>query len=99
MAILLLRSSSKSQRKGNDVCCEVRNRGTPIPRDALQVIFDPLVQITADGAGGPAGGDASLGLGLFIAREIVAAHGGTIGVTSSREDGTAFRLRIPASPA
>jgi signal transduction histidine kinase len=86
-------------KEGNDVCCEVRNRGTPIPPDALQVIFDPLVQVAAGGAGGPAAGDASLGLGLFVAREIVAAHGGTIGVTSSREDGTAFRLRIPASPA
>ena len=83
--------------EGNEVCCEVRNRGTPIPPDALQVIFDPLVQVPVDGTGGSTGGDASLGLGLFIAREIVAAHGGTIGVTSSLEDGTAFRLRIPAS--
>jgi len=82
---------------GNDVCCEVRNRGTPIPPDALQVIFDPLVQVSPDEAGGHAGLDASLGLGLFIAREIVAAHGGTIGVTSSREDGTAFKLRVPSS--
>ena len=84
--------------KGIDVCCEVRtNRGTPIPPDALQVIFDPLVQVPPDEAKGAAGRDASLGLGLFIAREIVAAHGGTIGVTSSREDGTAFKRRLPAS--
>ena len=67
------------------------------PPDALQVIFDPLVQVSPDEAGGHAGLDASLGLGLFIAREIVAAHGGTVGVTSSREDGTAFKLRVPSS--
>ena len=84
--------------EGDDVCCAVRNRGTPIPSDALQVIFDPLVQVSPDEAGGHGGRDASLGLGLFIAREIVAAHGGTIGVTSSREDGTTFTFRIP-SPA
>ena len=81
--------------EGGDVCCEVSNRGTPIPPDALQVIFDPLVQVSPDGTRGHGGRDASLGLGLFIAREIVTAHGGTIGVTSSREDGTTFRLRIP----
>jgi signal transduction histidine kinase len=90
---ILLKVSSGA----NDVCCEVRNRGTPIPPDALQVIFDPLVQLSPEGPGGPGARDASLGLGLFIAREIVAAHGGTIGVTSSREDGTSFRLRIPSS--
>ena len=77
------------------------NAGSIIPEGSLGSIFDPLVQVPVDGAGGPTGGDASLGLGLFIAREIVAAHGGTIGVTSSLEAGTAFRLRIPAvsSPA
>jgi signal transduction histidine kinase len=83
--------------EGDDVCCAVRNRGTPIPPDALQVIFDPLVQVSPDEAGGHGGRDASLGLGLFIAREIVVAHGGTIGVTSSREDGTTFTFRIPSS--
>jgi len=72
------------------------------PPDALQVIFDPLVQVSPDEAGGHAELDASLGLGLFIAREIVAAHGGTVGVTSSREDGTAFKrpssgLQAPSS--
>ena len=83
--------------ESDNMCCEVRNRGTPIPPDALQVIFDPLVQVSPDEAGGHAELDASLGLGLFIAREIVAAHGGTVGVTSSREDGTAFKLRVPSS--
>ena len=84
--------------EGKEVCCEVRNRGTPIPPDALPAIFDPLVQASPGVAdGGPAGRNASLGLGLFIAREIVTAHGGTIGATSSGEDGTAFTLRMPTS--
>jgi signal transduction histidine kinase len=84
--------------EGKEVCCEVRNRGTPIPPDALPTIFDPLVQASPGVAdGGPAGRNVSLGLGLFIAREIVTAHGGTIGATSSGEDGTAFTIRMPTS--
>ncbi|WP_409050719.1 sensor histidine kinase [Variovorax guangxiensis] len=38
---------------------------------------------------------ASLGLGLYIAREIVGGHGGTLVVTSSAEEGTAFSVRLP----
>jgi signal transduction histidine kinase len=82
---------------GNDVCCEVRNLGPAIPPDALQVIFDPLVQVPKDVAEGHSNSDTSLGLGLYIAREIVAAHGGTIGVTSSSAEGTAFKVRLPSS--
>ena len=83
---------------GKDVRFEVRNRGKSIPPDALQVIFDPLVQIPNDDAGSRGGRDTGLGLGLFIAKEIVDAHGGTIGVTSSAADGTAFEVRLPVRP-
>jgi signal transduction histidine kinase len=38
---------------------------------------------------------SSLGLGLFIAREIVTAHEGTIEVHSSPEEGTTFTIRLP----
>jgi signal transduction histidine kinase len=38
---------------------------------------------------------AGLGLGLFIAREIVTAHAGTIKVTSSATSGTTFRVTLP----
>ena len=37
----------------------------------------------------------SLGLGLYIVRQIVLAHGGTIAVTSSQESGTTFRVELP----
>ena len=39
----------------------------------------------------------SLGLGLYIAREIVLAHGGSIEVSSTAEAGTAFAVRLPVS--
>ena len=41
----------------------------------------------------------SLGLGLFIARAIVSAHGGDIEVSSSSDDGTTFTVRLPKCAA
>jgi sigma-B regulation protein RsbU (phosphoserine phosphatase) len=38
---------------------------------------------------------ASLGLGLYISKEIIAAHGGTIEVRSSVDEGTTFIIRLP----
>lgn len=76
------------------VVVQVHNDGGVIPGSALSRIFDPLVQLAADPAdqGRPS---TSIGLGLFIAREITLAHGGSIGVDSSPETGTVFTVRIP----
>ena len=78
--------------KGDDdsVFLEVHNLGAPIPEEMLRVIFDPLFQ----------GNDLAqtregLGLGLFIVDQIVSAHGGTITVASSQEEGTIFLVRLP----
>jgi signal transduction histidine kinase len=71
---------------------EVRNEGVPIPAESLQVIFDPLVQLPREKG---AAGHSNLGLGLFIAREIAMAHGGTIQAASTPEAGTAFTIRVP----
>jgi signal transduction histidine kinase len=76
---------------------EVTNRGMPIPPEALQVIFDPLVQVPGAPTELHERPATSLGLGLFIAREIVNAHGGRISVTSTEADGTAFRVVLPHS--
>ena len=78
-----------------DAVLSVTNRGKPISPDSLQVIFDPLVQIPntdLDYDGRP---ETSLGLGLYIVREIVTAHGGTISVTSTESEGTTFTVRFP----
>jgi signal transduction histidine kinase len=77
----------------NDVLVSVHNDGVPIPRDAIRVIFDSLIRGASD-----EGDSTNLGLGLYITREIVAAHGGTVGVTSSAKDGTTFTARFPRSP-
>ena len=69
------------------VVVEVHNLGDPIPTETAARMFTAF----AHGAGAGSG----LGLGLFIAREIVAAHGGTLDFTSSREEGTTFRVWLP----
>ena len=76
------------------VTVQVGNTGSVIPPEAMSTIFNPLVQLDADhyDRGRPA---TSVGLGLFIAREITLAHGGSIGVTSSQDAGTVFTVRIP----
>jgi signal transduction histidine kinase len=75
----------------------VQNRGTPIPPEALQVIFNPLVQVAKSKSEPHERPSMSLGLGLYIAREIVLAHAGTIEVSSTAEAGTAFTVRLPVS--
>ncbi len=83
---------------GAEVVLAVRNGGTPIPPDALATIFDPLVR--ASSAESPTNRrPGSIGLGLYIAREVVMAHGGTIAVASSAEEGTVFTIRLPRHPA
>lgn len=70
----------------------VRNRGSVIPAAAFSSIFSPMVQLAHGGEGRPA---TSMGLGLFIAREVVEAHGGTIAVASTETDGTTFTAVFP----
>jgi hypothetical protein len=77
------------------VVISVANSGKPIPLEALKVIFDPLVQIPDTTTDLSNRSKTSLGLGLFIAREIVLGHGGTIDVQSSALTGTVFTIRLP----
>ncbi len=77
------------------VTLRVKNRGRPIPADQLQVIFNPLVQIPSGLVDEDADASTSLGLGLYIAREIVEMLGGTIEAESSAGDGTVFSARLP----
>jgi signal transduction histidine kinase len=77
------------------VVIDVKNQGPAIPADALQVIFNPLVQIRTEHSGSADPLSTSLGLGLFIAKEIVIGHGGTLQVESSSSAGTVFRVKLP----
>jgi len=72
----------------------VHNQGEPIAKDAIADIFNPMSR-HSQYAAGEHGPHSGLGLGLFIASEIVAAHKGTIVVESSAELGTTFTVRLP----
>lgn len=82
--------------EAGSVTLVVSNDGLPIPADRIGTIFDPLTRVLHDDASVPPSGN--LGLGLYITREVVLAHGGTIEVTSSQTDGTTFTARLPRSP-
>ena len=77
------------------VVLKVSNEGDPIPPDALQAIFEPLVQAPSASSEAHERSRTSLGLGLFIVREIVLGHGGTITVQSAVDSGTMFTIRLP----
>ena len=68
------------------------NQGPAIPAARFNSIFDPLVRIGADGDSMES---TSLGIGLFIAREIARAHHGDVTVTSDAVAGTRFTVTIP----
>jgi signal transduction histidine kinase len=74
----------------DSVVLAVTNRGPTIPDDALGRLFEPFWQGPEDGAARSRG----LGLGLFIAQQIVKAHGGGIAVRSLDEQ-TTFTVRLP----
>ncbi|HRI52758.1 MAG TPA: HAMP domain-containing sensor histidine kinase, partial [Pseudomonadota bacterium] len=75
------------------VVCEVHNdnpEGTEIEPEQLSILFEPFRRGRSEYQR-----SQGLGLGLFIAKEIVTAHHGSIEVASSREQGTTFRIILP----
>ncbi|PTR30093.1 hypothetical protein C8J98_107229 [Luteibacter sp. OK325] len=73
----------------NSVVLAVTNFGTPIDQATQVMLFQPFYRPES------ATPRPGLGLGLYIASEIARAHGGTLTVCSSTEDGTCFTLRLP----
>ncbi|MBO9539486.1 PAS domain S-box protein [bacterium] len=68
---------------------EVRDEGIGIPEDSLPHVFDRFYRVNENQTSGS-------GLGLFITKEIVERHGGTIGIESRLNEGTTFRVTLPA---
>jgi signal transduction histidine kinase len=70
---------------GGDVVMTVHNEGPPIPSELLPYLFEPFRR----------GDQRRVGLGLYITREIVVAHRGSIEVRSPERAGTTVTVRIP----
>lgn len=72
----------------------VHNEGPAIPSDVIKKLFDRFIQ-GKSGRVSDEDQSTSLGLGLYIAKEIIVAHEGTIDVLSSEGDGTTFIAFVP----
>ncbi|MFH9392622.1 ATP-binding protein [Streptomyces sp. NPDC017556] len=76
---------------GRGVRVEVRDDGAGVPEDERERIFERFVRL--DDA--RSRDDGGAGLGLAIARDVAARHGGTLTVHAAAEGGAAFRLWLP----
>ncbi len=76
------------------VALEVHNEGAPIPDSVHAHLFRPF----RGGAQAEPQAKQGLGLGLYIVREIVTGHGGTVTFESTAERGTTFTVWLPRKP-
>jgi signal transduction histidine kinase len=75
--------------RGHALELAVHNFGRPIEPDEMEGVFNPFRRVTRPAE------RSGLGLGLFVVHEIVRAHGGTMHVASSAEEGTRFSVLLP----
>ncbi|MDD1963834.1 PAS domain-containing sensor histidine kinase [Pseudomonas putida] len=79
-----------SEVDGGVISLSVHNQGPQIPPSIIEHLFEPMTR------GSVKDEDVrSIGLGLFIVREIAVAHGGDVSLTSSADNGTTFLIKIP----
>jgi PAS domain S-box-containing protein len=76
--------------EGDSVVLSVHNEGPAISPALLPIIFDPFRR-----QNNATRKTEGLGLGLYICREMVRAHGGDISVRSAEGTGTAFTVTVP----
>lgn len=81
----------RSKSEGDMMRITVMDTGLGIPKDALNSIFDRFTQADTSSTRNEGGA----GLGLAIARDIVALHGGDIAVDKTSRHGTAISFTIP----
>lgn len=76
-------------RNGAEATLAVRDHGIGIPPEDIERVFDRFERVA------PRSPSKGLGLGLWIARRIVEAHGGTISAQSELNQGSTFTVRLP----
>ncbi|AGC48870.1 response regulator/sensor histidine kinase AsgD [Myxococcus stipitatus DSM 14675] len=84
----------QARAEGSQVLLSIYNGGAPIPAELLPRLFEPLTRGTLK----EGQSNRSIGLGLYIVRDIVRGHGGGVEVVSSEEHGTTFTVRLPLRP-
>jgi signal transduction histidine kinase len=78
--------------QASDVTVSVRDQGIGIPAAAIPHLFDRFYRASNAANSGTTG----VGIGLYVVREIVARHGGTVGVVSAEGEGSTFTVTLPA---
>jgi two-component system sensor histidine kinase VicK len=79
--------------EGPRVILKVQDNGVGIPEPLQGIIFNKFTKANRQGTQG----EATTGLGLFIVKQIVSLHGGTIGLESSENRGTTFYVALPVA--
>jgi sigma-B regulation protein RsbU (phosphoserine phosphatase) len=80
-----------SRREGDAVVLVIQNEGAPIRPDLLPKLFEPMQRASAE----LNNASRSVGLGLYIVKHVVEAHGGSVGVRSEPGMGTELRVTLP----
>lgn len=75
----------RAHSAGDFLVIEVGDTGPGVPLEKLSAIFEPYYTTKADGSG----------IGLWIAQQIVIAHGGTIQAANAPDGGAVFTVRLP----
>lgn len=81
--------NAKEDPETKTVEMKIHDTGVGIEPNETEKIFDPFFTTKAAGIG--------TGLGLYVTREIIIEHGGTIEADSEIEKGTTFTIRLPES--
>jgi PAS domain S-box-containing protein len=79
----------RAHPEGADVVIEIINRGDPIPPELLPFVFEPFRRAKPERSR-----SRNLGLGLYIAKQIVLTSGGTLDARSA-DGSTTFAMRLP----
>ncbi|MEP6985765.1 MAG: ATP-binding protein, partial [Chloroflexota bacterium] len=79
----------KLETVGNSVQLSVHDQGIGIPPEQLSKVFEPFFQATNNTS------EEGVGLGLYLAREVVIRHGGDIRVESDASNGTTVIMAFP----
>ena len=73
------------------IMIDVSDNGPGIPKDRIQDVVEPFVRLDHSRSSHP----GSVGLGLFIVKEIVESHGGTLELINKQPNGLIARIKFP----
>jgi len=84
---------ARLERRGDELCVSVADEGIGIPPEALPRLFEQFYRAPNVASGVIVG----MGLGLYLVREIITRHGGSVDVESVEGQGSTFTVCLPAA--